>query len=171
MNAGRARTDRLHLAQAIQESAASNSIANVTDNGSLVVAGLLDVTTAVDPASTGQFVLQGSASLQVAADTAAASQIDFVGASQLTIDNAASFGTGVGGSSYAGPLLENFGAGDVVDLHNFSTSAAALFYTPASGMLQITNGADQTATLDFQNSTLDPGSFSIASDGSGSASN
>ena len=145
----------------------SNTIANVTDNGSLVAAGSLHVTTAVTSASAGQFELQAGASLEVAADFAANSQIDFLGASQLTIDNAALFGTGVGGSSYAGPQLEDFGVGDTVDLHSFSGATAALLYNPASGLLQVTNGSSQVATLDFQNSTLGSGSFSFASDGSG----
>ena len=39
----------------------SNTIANVTDNGSLVIAGSLDVTTAVTSASSGQFDLQTGA--------------------------------------------------------------------------------------------------------------
>jgi hypothetical protein len=77
------------------------------------------------------------------------------------------FGTGVGGSSYAGPLLQNFGAGDTIDLHGFAAAAAALLYNPANGLLQITNGASQVATVDFQNSTLGTGSFSFASDGNG----
>ena len=145
----------------------SNSIANVTDNGSLVVAGSLHVSTAVSSTSTGQFDLQAGGLLEVAADAAANSQIDFLGASQLTIDNAALFGTGVGGSSYAGPLLENFVTGDTIDLHSFSATGAALLYNPADGLLQITNGSSQVATLDFQNSTLGTGSFSFASDGSG----
>ena len=145
----------------------ANTIADVTDNGGLTIAGSLDVSAAVGAASTGQFDLQTGSSLEVAADTAAHSQVDFLGASQLTIDNAALFGTGVGGSSYAGPLLENFGAGDTVDLHSFTAAAAALLYNPANGLLQVTNGSSQVATLDFQNSTLGSGSFSVASDGSG----
>jgi hypothetical protein len=145
----------------------SNAIANVTDNGSVFIAGSLDVSAAVGAASTGQFDLQTGSSLEVAADTAAHSQVDFLGASQLTIDNAALFGTGVGGSSYAGPLLENFAAGDTIDLHGFAATAAALLYSPANGLLQITNGASQLATADFQNSTLGTGSFSFASDGNG----
>ena len=109
----------------------ANTIADVTDNGGLTIAGSLDVSAAVNSASAGQFDLQSGGSLEVAADTAADSQIDFLGASQLTIDNAALFGTGVGGSSYAGPLLENFAAGDTIDLHGFMTAAAALLYNPA----------------------------------------
>src|SRR5580700_10537004 len=145
----------------------ANTIADVTDNGGLTIAGSLNVSAAVGAASTGQFDLQTGSSLEVAADTAAHSQVDFLGASQLTIDNAALFGTGVGGSSYAGPLLENFAAGDTIDLHGFMTAAAALLYNPANGLLQITNGASQLATVDFQNSTLGTGSFSFASDGNG----
>ena len=144
-----------------------NVIANVTDNGSLFIAGSLDVSTAVGSASSGQFDLQTGSSLEVASDAATHSQVDFLGSSQLTIDNAALFGTGVGGSSYAGPLLEDFGAGDTVDLHSFTAAAAALLYNPANGLLQVTNGSSQVATLDFQNSTLGSGSFSVASDGSG----
>ena len=145
----------------------ANMIANVTDNGSLFIAGSLDVSTAVGAASSGQFDLQTGSSLEVASDAATHSQVDFLGSSQLTIDSAALFGTGVGGSSYAGPLLENFGAGDTVDLHSFTAAAAALLYNPANGLLQVTNGSSQVATLDFQNSTLGSGSFSVASDGSG----
>ena len=145
----------------------SNTIANVTDNGSLFIAGSLDVSTAVGAASSGQFDLQTGSSLEVASDAATHSQVDFLGSSQLTIDNAALFGTGVGGSSYAGPLLEDFGAGDTVDLHSFAAAASALLYNPANGLLQVTNGSSQVATLDFQNSTLGSGSFSVASDGSG----
>ena len=144
-----------------------NVIANVTDNGSLFIAGSLDVSTAVGAASSGQFDLQTGGSLEVASDAATHSQVDFLGSSQLMIDNAALFGTGIGGSSYAGPLLEDFGAGDTVDLHSFAAAAAALLYNPANGLLQVTNGSSQVATLDFQNSTLGSGSFSVASDGSG----
>jgi aminoglycoside/choline kinase family phosphotransferase len=42
-----------------------------------------------------------------------------------------------------------------------------LLYNPANGLLQITNGSSQVATLDFQNSTLGTGSFNVASDASG----
>ena len=108
----------------------SNTIANVTDNGSLFIAGSLDVSTAVGAASSGQFDLQTGSSLEVASDAATHSQVDFLGSSQLTIDNAALFGTGVGGSSYAGPLLENFGAGDTVDLHSFAAAAVRCFTIP-----------------------------------------
>ena len=145
----------------------ANTIAAVTNNGGLAIAGSLDVSGAVDSASAGQFDLQSGGSLELAADTSAHSQIDFLGANELIIDSASLFGTGVGGTSYAGPLLENFVAGDSIDLHGYLATAAALLYNPANGVLQITNGASQVATLDFQNSTLGTGSFSFASDGNG----
>jgi hypothetical protein len=66
--------------------------------------------------------------------------MDFLGASQLVVDNAALFGTGIGGTSYSGSQLENFGAGDSIDLHNFSASGTTLAYDPSSGLLQLSNG-------------------------------
>ncbi len=146
----------------------TNTIANVLDNGSLTIGGSLNVTSAVSAASTGQFIFQSGGSLDVAADVAANSKIDFLGAGQLTIDNAASFGTGVGGTSYAGPLLQDFGAGDRIDLHNFAVSALSMLYDANSGLLQISNGSNKVATLDFQTSTLGSGTgFTAASDGNG----
>ena len=144
-----------------------NSIANVTDNGTLTVAGSLDVTTALNAASTGAFHLGSGSVLEVAAATGSQTAMDFLGASQLAVDNAALFGTGIGGTSYLGSQLENFGAGDSIDLHNFSASGAALAYDPSSGLLQLSN-AGALATLDFQQSTLGGGSFHLAADASGS---
>jgi hypothetical protein len=77
----------------------------------------------------------------------------FWGASRLVVDNAALFGTGIGGTSYLGSQLENFGTGDSIDLHNFSASGLTLAYDPSSGLLQFSNGG-ALATLDFQQSTL-----------------
>ena len=145
----------------------SNTIANVTNNGALAVNGSLDVTTALNPASTGAFDLGAGGVLEVAAATGAQTAMDFLGASRLVVDNAALFGTGIGGTSYLGSQLEDFGAGDSIDLHNFSASGAALAYDPSSGLLQLSN-AGALATLDFQQSTLGGGSFHLAADASGS---
>jgi hypothetical protein len=144
-----------------------NSIANVTDNGALTVDGSLDVTTALNAASTGAFDLGAGGVLEVASATGAQTAMDFLGASQLVVDNSALFGTGIGGTSYLGSQLENFGTGDSIDLHNFSASGAALAYDPSSGLLQLSN-AGALATLDFQQSTLGSGSFHLAADASGS---
>ena len=145
----------------------SNSIANVTVNGGLAISGSLDVTTAVTAASTGAFHLGSGSVLEVAAATGSQTAMDFVGASQLVVDNAALFGMGIGGTSYLGSQLEDFGAGDSIDLHNFSASGATLAYDPTSGLLQLANGGE-LATLDFQQSTLGSGSFHLAADASGS---
>jgi hypothetical protein len=145
----------------------SNAIANVTDNGALAVDGSLDVTSGLNAASSGAFDLGAGGVLEVASATGAQTAMDFLGASQLVVDNAALFGTGIGGTSYSGSQLENFGAGDSIDLHNFSASGTTLAYDPSSGLLQLSNGG-ALATLDFQQSTLGSGSFHLAADASGS---
>ncbi|MBV9250677.1 MAG: hypothetical protein JO227_15690, partial [Acetobacteraceae bacterium] len=123
------------------------------------------VTGAVDAASTGVFQLDGK-SLEAAAALGAQTQISFLGASQLTIDNAAQFGTGVSTGAYAGPLLENFGTDDKIDLKGFSLSGASLYFNAASGVLQISNSAAQVASLAFQTASLGAGAFHAGSDGS-----
>lgn len=144
----------------------TSTIANVTHNGALNIAGSLKVTASVDPASTGYFNLQTGGSLEVAADTAVNSHIKFAGSSTLVIDDVLHFGTNVGGSSYAGPLLESFGSGSSIDLHAFSPTGAALAYNASNGLLQVTNSSQQVATLDFLNPNLGSG-FHFTSDGSG----
>ena len=68
--------------------------------------------------------------LEVAADAAANSQIDFLGASQLTIDNAALFGTGVGGIDVADRCLKTLSLGAQSICTAFG-DWAALLYNPA----------------------------------------
>jgi hypothetical protein len=145
----------------------SNTIANVTDNGALAVNGSLDVTGALNAASTGAFDLGAGGVLEVASATGAQTATDFLGASRLVVDNASLFGTGIGGVSYLGSQLEDFGAGDSIDVHNFSASGATLAYNASSGLLQLSSGG-ALATLDFQQSTLGSGSFHLAADASGS---
>ena len=145
----------------------SDAIANVTDNGALTINGSLNVTSALNPASTGSFDLGAGGVLEVASATGAQTEMDFLGASRLVVDNAALFGTGIAGSSYLGSQLEDFGAGDSVDIHNFSASGATLAYDPSSGLLQLSNGG-ALATLDFQQSTLGSGSFHLVPDALGS---
>jgi hypothetical protein len=145
----------------------SNAIANVTDNGALTINGSLDVTGALNATSVGAFDLGTGGVLEVASATGAQTAMDFLGASQLVVDNAALFGTGIGGTSYLGSQLENFGTGDSIELHNFSASGAAFAYNASSGLLQLSSGG-ALATLDFQQSTLGSGSFHLAADGSGS---
>jgi Bacterial Ig-like domain len=145
----------------------SNTIANVTDNGALTINGSLAVTGALNATSVGAFDLGTGGVLEVASATGAQTAMDFLGASQLVVDNAALFGTGIGGTSYLGSQLEDFGTGDSIDLHNFSASGAAFAYNASSGLLQLSSGG-ALATLDFQQSTLGGGSFHLAADASGS---
>jgi hypothetical protein len=147
----------------------NETVGNVLNNGVAAVGygASLDVTGAVDPASTGLFVLTAQSFLEISKLLGAGAQIEFVGGSNtLTIDNAANFGLNVGSSAYAGPLLENFQGGDVIDLKNIPNAGLQLNYNAASGDLQITGGG-VAATLRFQNVTLGAGSFHIATDHAG----
>ena len=146
----------------------SNSAAAVTDNGTVSVAGSLNVTGAIDPASTGLFQLGGGASLEVASALGNAVRISFSGGN-LVVDNFGQFGTGAGTAGYAGPQLQSFGSGSSVDLHGFAfgSSAPSPSYTPQTGVLQLANGGGQHASLEFQNASLGGSQFALASDGAG----
>ena len=104
-------------------------------------------------------------SLDLAGTLNNSATITFQGTSQLLIDNAASFGSSVGTPSYTGPQLQHFVGGDKIDLKNISSANVNLNYNATTGLLQITNGASQVATLDFQNSSLGSGTFQAMSDG------
>ena len=99
------------------------------------------------------------------AGTLSASTIAFQGTSQLLIDNAATFGTHVGTPLYTGPQLQGFVSGDKIDLKNISSVGVTLSYNSTTGLLQVTNGASQVATLDFQNTSLGSGFFDATTDG------
>ncbi len=139
--------------------------ATVTDNGTLAVSGSLDVNGAIDPASTGVFQLDSGASLEVASALGGNSQMQFLGSSELKIDNAGQFGTNVGQASYAGPQLQGFAAGDTIDFLNFGSAGATFTYNASNGVLQLTNGAAQAASLHFQASSLGGSVFQVAGDG------
>ena len=143
----------------------TDQAATITDNGSVNVTGSLDVTSAVDPASSGVFLLNGGASMEVAAALGTATRFSFATGSKLTVDAAGSFGTGVGTSGYAGPSLQNFTSGDTIDLLNFGNAGSSFTYNAGSGLLQLNNGAAQAASLDFQTSSLGGSTFQLASDG------
>ena len=145
-----------------------NSAAAILDNGTISVTGSLNVTGAIDPASTGLFQLGSGALLEVASALGATLQVSF-SASSLVVDSFVQFGTGVGAGGYAGPLLQSFGLGSSIDLHGlgFDPSTSASSYAPQTGLLQLANGSGQNASLDFQNASLGGSLFSLASDGSG----
>jgi hypothetical protein len=150
--------------------AVAGTLGTVLDDGTLAIASgsSLDIGTLVNAASTGLFLLTGKASLEIASVLGSAAQIEFLAAtptSTLAIDNTASFGLNIGKSNYAGPLLEDFKAGDVIDLKNLAATGLKLNYNASTGDLQITNSSGGVvATLQFQNSSLGPGSFQTATD-------
>jgi hypothetical protein len=116
--------------------------ANTTN--SVLVAGSLDIAGTLNNSATVAF--QGSSG-------------------QLLIDNAATFGSNVGLPSYVGPLFEDFVIGDKIDLKNISSVGVTLSYNATTGLLQISNGASQVASLAFDTSSLGSMNFSAASDG------
>jgi hypothetical protein len=144
----------------------ANIAPSVLANGTVSIAGSLDVTTAIDASSTGVFQLGSGATLEVAAATGTTTQVNFQdSSSELIIDNAASFGTNVGTVSYAGPQLQHFVPGDKIDLKTFSSAGVTLNYNASTGVLQVSNSANQVASLDFQTSSLGGTAFAATSDG------
>ena len=92
--------------------------------------------------------------LEVASSLAATS-ISFGAGGKLIIDSP---------SSFTSPLLENFVAGDVIDIHGIAAAGATISYNSTTGVATIANGG-QTKTLDFQVSTLEVGTLQVVSDG------
>jgi hypothetical protein len=142
-----------------------NTIGTVADDGTLNVSGSLTVSAAIDPTSTGLFELAGGSTLEVAAALGISTRMRFDTGSELVIDHAGSFGVNVGTNHYAGSLLEDFG-GATIDIKDFSDTGLSMHYTKGTGLLQLSNSANQVATLDFQNSTLGGGTFHVGYDGS-----
>jgi hypothetical protein len=148
----------------------SNRVADLTDDGALALGAnaRLDVTAAVDQHSTGVFDMGVNSRLEFAADRGASDRIAFLRPSELLIDNASAFGTGLGTTGYQGPLLRDFGIGDSIDLKDVVLAGAGLRFTQASGLLQISASHGATvATLAFDTASLGSGTFHAANDGTG----
>jgi hypothetical protein len=152
----------------------TNSTKSMLNSGTVTIGASdsLTVTGAVDPVSTGIFVLTNASLLEVKADTGATNKISFLGVSgdTLTVDAVASFGTGIGTAAYTGPLLKGFSNTiDKIDLKNFvfnsGTNIATIdsFNVGGTGLLQMHSGA-MKATLLFS-ADLGSGGFHLASDG------
>ena len=144
----------------------ANTIGTVLDDGKLDVTGGLDVSAAIDPTSTGAFLLDHHATLEVAEALGAQSTISFSSGTELVVDDFALFGQNVGTGSYAGSLLKDFGD-STIDLKGFGIGGLHDSFSTSTGLLQLTNSASQMATLDFQPSGLGAGTFHFKSDGSG----
>jgi hypothetical protein len=143
-----------------------NTIATVLNDGNLEVAGKFQVTTQVDPNSTGVFELDSGSVLEVAKAVGISSKMSFAGGSELLVDDYNSFGQNVGTSTYAGSVLQNFGGDGTIDLKNFSSANIGSSFSVSGGILQLQlNNGTQMATLDLQNSGLHAGSFHFSSDG------
>jgi hypothetical protein len=149
----------------------NNTAGTVLNNGTLAIAsnGSLDVTTTIDPTSAGQFQLGNNSVIDIAAAIGSATRITFLGAAEAIIDTASQFGANVGQSTYSGPLFENFGLGDKIDLKDVSSASLTLDYTSSTGLLQIASGGVNLASLMFQTSSLASGTFLASDDGSGHA--
>ncbi len=145
----------------------AGTVSALRNDGALDVKGALDVTGAIDPASTGLFTMGDAATLEVASLLGGGTRMQFLSNSRLVIAQAGSFGAGAAGGSYAGPLLEGFNAGDVIDIKDFGAAGSTAAYDGATGLLQLSNGASQAASLQFQASSIGGGSFHVAGDGAG----
>jgi hypothetical protein len=62
-------------------------------------------------------------------------------------------------------LLQSFGTSDVIDLLNFGATGANSSFDSTTGLLQVSNAAQQNATLKFETASLGPGTFQTSSDG------
>ena len=133
----------------------ANAVPTVMDNGTLILGG----------AFTGLVQVETAGTLEVAAPATTSTQIDFAGTSKLIVDNPATFGTNVGSPSYTGPQLQNFVNGDQIDLKNFSSTNVTFNFNATTGILQVSNGASQLASLAFQTSSLGSTNFTATSDG------
>ena len=146
----------------------SNTIGTVLNNGNVEVSGELIVGAAVDPNSTGVFVLDRGSILQVAAALGQSTKMNFHVGSELVVEDFRLFGQHIGTRNYTGPLLEDF-RGSEIDLKGFDTTGMQAVFSGGSGLLQLTNSTLQMATLDFGKSGLGGGTLHFASDGSGGA--
>ena len=141
------------------------NVATVVDNGTVGITGSVDISGAIAPASAGLFQLNSGDRLEVAAALGTNTQMAFLTGSELAIDNPNEFGINSGSTAYAGPQLENFAAGDTIDLEQFGADRATLQFNSSTGLLQLLNAAEQTASLQFQAASLGTGTFSSVSDG------
>jgi hypothetical protein len=150
----------------------TDKVPNLLNNGTVTIAsgGSLVVSSAVDPSSSGIFQQQTNGSLEIGAALGASLKIQFLGSAptnKLIIDSAANFGGPIGATSYAGPLLEGFSSGNVIDLKAIASNGLTFAYSATSGDLRISSKATPVATLLFQNSSLGAGAFHSSTDGSG----
>jgi hypothetical protein len=151
----------------------AETLANLLNNGTVAIGSgdSLDISSALDPTSAGIFNLTTKGSLEIGTILGTNTKIVFLGtkpANKLTIDSVANFGQHVATTFYSGPFLEDFKAGDIIDLKGIASVDLKMAYAATSGDLQIaSSGGAAIGTLQFQNSTLGKGIFHTGSDGIG----
>jgi hypothetical protein len=152
-------------------SGVGDTAVSVVNNGTVTLAAnaTLNVTGSVDAASTGIFQLNAASLLTVGADLGAANKMNFLGTGELVISTAAQFGLNVGQTTYKGPLLQHFVAGDHILLNDIAATGLTPNYAAATGLLQLNNGSANVATLAFDNATLGAGAFQVTADAQGHA--
>jgi hypothetical protein len=149
-----------------------NDIAALVDDGTLQIGAdsSLQVLGAVAGQSTGSIQIGGNATLEVAAMTGSSASIQFLNGANATlaIDRALAFGVAGGGTTYSGPLLRNFHAGDAIDMKDVLFAGAGLSFSASTGLLQVSDAALRiVGTLRFATATLGSGEFHAGDDGHG----
>ena len=114
---------------------------------------------------TGTIDLGGDTVATIQASAVSSTRIVFLSDDTLVIGDAAAFGTGIGTSGFAGPQLQGFAQGDMIDLPNIARSeVTGLSYDPASGALAVLAGSQTVAELKFQTASLGAGHFQLGAD-------
>jgi hypothetical protein len=152
----------------------NDSIGTLADSGVLTVTGSLAVTGSINPADAGTIDLGTTATLSVGNVFGSGPSIAFLGTDLLIVTGPPSFGLNIDKPTYIGPLLEQFGTSDKIDLLGIAPAqpgvSLVLNYSTSTGILQISSpsaGAPPLASLAFQTGSLGAGTFHLASDGHG----
>lgn len=145
----------------------SNAASDLSVKGTIIVADTLVVAGSLDASAAGLLTFAPSATLEIAAVLGAGPTIQFLQKDTLIVDQGAQFGTHIGASNFASPLLESFAAGDHIDMKDLAyTGIILLDYDSDSGVLEIGRGSGPPVeALQFDPATLGAGNFHIASDG------
>ena len=144
----------------------AESVASLQVGGTAAVGGKLTVASLAN--DTGTLQVAAGASLELASALGSGNTVALVQGATLTIDHAATFGTGQGTAAYAGDRIAGFGAGSFIDLADVAFASAALgTYNPATNVVQVSDGT-HVADLAFAFGTPGlAGALSLHADGNG----
>jgi hypothetical protein len=93
--------------------------------------------------------------------------MQFLANATLTVDTAAKFGSNIGTSTFAGPLIQSFGTNDAMNFKDLLEAGLSLNYASTTGVLELEQGTAVVAEVQFQTSSLGIGSFHINPDSTG----